>query len=100
MYQPLAHSNPTCNPPEYEVEKIVAARVTWGVQQYYVKWIGYAPYKYAPRHNSWEDEEVLSHAQDILGDFLSIIPDPSPPYTQCQAKLYSGAAELSRISKM
>ena len=93
-YQPLACSNP--DPPEYEVEKIVAARVTSsGVQQYYVKWIGYTPH-----HNTWEDAVDLTHAPGIVGDFLSIVPDPPPPLTQCQAKLCSLAAvsEFPRCS--
>ncbi len=74
-----AHSN--LNPPEFEAEKIVAARVTRsGVKQYYVRWIGFAP-----RHNSWEAEENLAHAQDILhvGDFLSIVPDPHTACNNC-----------------
>ena len=57
----------------------------------YVKWIGYTPH-----HNTWEDEADLTHTQDILGDFLSIVPDPPPPLTQCQAKLCTGAAVSAR----
>ena len=63
-----------------------------GVTQYYAKLIGYASHQ-----NSWE---ALAQAQDILGDFLSIVPDPPPPLTQCQAKLCIGAAtsEFPRCS--
>jgi len=93
-FQPLADTN--LNPQEFEAEKIVAARVTRSsVKQYYVKWIGFAPH-----HNTWEAEEDLVHAQGILGDFLSIVPDPPPPPTQCQVKPCSGAAtsEFPRCS--
>ena len=86
-YQPLdCINNP--DPLEYEVEKIVATRTTpSGVKQYYVKWSGSAPH-----HNTWEDEADLTNAQDVIGKFLSIVPDPSPLLTQCQVKLCPKAA--------
>ena len=85
-YQPLDYINP--DPLEYEVEKIVATRTTpSGVKQYYVKWSGSAPH-----HNTWEDEADLTNAQDVIGKFLSIVPDPSPLLTQCQVKLCPKAA--------
>ena len=86
-YQPLGDILP--DPPTYEVEKIVAARTTKGIKQFYVKWVGY------PSHqNTWEEEDALTQARDILNDFLSQVPDPPPPLTRCQYRQCSGEAAM------
>ena len=85
-YQPLEDPNP--DPPVHEVEKIVATRTNQqGAKQYYIKWVGYAPHQ-----NTWEDEEALTQAPEILSDFLSQTPDPPPPLSQCQFRVCSAAA--------
>jgi len=49
---------------EYEVEKILDARLFRRQRQYLVKWEGYST-----TENSWEPIQNLEHASDIITDF-------------------------------
>jgi len=50
---------------EYEVERIEDMRKSGRKTYYYVKWLGYDI-----SNNTWEPEENLKHAQDLVQDFL------------------------------
>jgi len=49
---------------EYEVEKIMAQRGPQGRREYFIKWKGYPIYE-----STWEEEEALQNAQQILRRF-------------------------------
>ena len=87
-FQPLMDPNP--DPLEYEVESITATRITHtGVKLFYIKWKGHASH-----HNTWEEEQALKNAPQILSDFLTQDPDSPPPLTRCQVKLCLAAAAM------
>ena len=55
--------------PEYEVDIILQTRLFRGQRQYLIKWKGY------PDHDvSWESEQSLTHAKDVLNDFWAARP--------------------------
>ncbi len=49
---------------EYEVEKVLDARIYRRKQQYLVKWLGYEMYD-----STWEPEENLLNASELIKDY-------------------------------
>ena len=56
--------------PEYEVEEILAARKRGRGVQYLVKWKDYGN-----EENTWEPQQNLDHAQEVMNEFYTHYPD-------------------------
>jgi hypothetical protein len=76
---------------EWEVERVLDARVRNRKLQFFVKWMGWPE-----SENSWEPEQNLEHAKDLIGDFYHL--HPTAPRKQTDGTLI-GSPVIGRTQR-
>ena len=64
---PQSAFDPAKDQDVYEPEKIVAERMSKGVTQYQVKWVGWES-----KHNTWEPIENLAGCEDMIAEMKEL----------------------------